>query len=191
MARRDIPEINAGSMADIAFLLLVFFLVATTMDTDMGLIRILPQPIPEDVEPPEIRERNIMVVLINRSNQIMVEGEVIDIRDLRTLTTEFLTNPYNSDDLPEKREKDIEFLGEVPVTKGVISLQTDRATSYELFIAVLNELTAAGNEIKDKLGRKYFDMPYEDLPKDKRDAILEAAPCIISEAEPKDIGGNR
>lgn len=191
MARREVPQINAGSMADIAFLLLVFFLVATTMDTDLGLIRILPQPIPDDTEPPEIRERNILVVLINRNNQIMVEGDIIDIKDLRTLTTEFLTNPYNSDDLPEKKEKYIEFLGEVQVTKGVISLQTDRATSYELFIAVLNELTAAGNEIRDKLSRKYFNMPYEDIPSDKREAILDAAPCIISEAEPKNIGGNQ
>ena len=98
MARREIQEINAGSMADIAFLLLIFFLVSTTMDTDMGIIRRLP-PMPDQDQPKDdkvdVKERNIFVVLVNRDNQLLVEGEVMNIKDLRDAAKEFIVNPFN------------------------------------------------------------------------------------------------
>ena len=97
-------EINAGSMADIAFLLLIFFLVTTTMDTDAGILRQLPPPIPEDApEPPKVKDRDVYVVLVNRNDLLLVEGNVLDISELREGTKTFLTNPMNAEDLPQKK----------------------------------------------------------------------------------------
>ena len=102
MARRDLQEINAGSMADIAFLLLIFFLVTTTMDQDIGILRQLPPPVPEDMEkPPEVKQRNVYEVLVNSNDQLLVEGQRMDIRDLKAGAIEFYTNPNQSPDLPE------------------------------------------------------------------------------------------
>ncbi|HKK39834.1 MAG TPA: biopolymer transporter ExbD [Cryomorphaceae bacterium] len=100
MARRPLQEINAGSMADIAFLLLIFFLVTTTMDQDIGLLRQLPPPPPEDFNPPPVKERNVYEVLVNSNNQLLVEGERMDIRDLKEGAKMFYTNPNQDPDLP-------------------------------------------------------------------------------------------
>jgi biopolymer transport protein ExbD len=102
--RKIDTEINASSMADIAFLLLVFFLVTTTMDTDYGLARLLPPPPEENVTPPKFKERNVFVVLVNANDQLLVEGELIDISQLREKAKEFIENPLNKEDLPEKVE---------------------------------------------------------------------------------------
>jgi biopolymer transport protein ExbD len=109
MASREVPEINAGSMADIAFLLLIFFLVTTTMDIDTGITRKLPPPV-ENEEDIDIKERNVFKVLVNSSDRLMVEGEQGDIRTLKNDVKEFMTNPNNSEDLPEKETRFIEFL---------------------------------------------------------------------------------
>jgi biopolymer transport protein ExbD len=187
MRRREIPEINAGSMADIAFLLLIFFLVATTMDIDSGIHRVLPQPTPEDFEPPEVKERNVLPVLVNLNDQLMVKGEVTQLSDLKEKVREFLLNVDDDEELPEKRIEEIEFFGEMEVTKGIISLQTDKGTSYKAFVEVLNEITAAGNEIKNEFSLEHFGDRFDELPSDKRKAVLNAVPCVISEAEPKNI----
>ena len=184
MARREIPEINAGSMADIAFLLLIFFLVTTTMDTDQGIIRILS---PEGGDAPEIKMRNVLVVLVNRNNDIMIEGESVSLNKVRSLTKEFLVNDENKENMPEKRLKDIPLIGKYEVTKGIISLQTDRGTSYETFVGVLNEITAAGDEVKDQVAMQYFGKTFNELPKEQKEAVSDAAPAIISEAEPNEI----
>src|SRR6056297_2630817 len=105
MARQNKQEINAGSMADIAFLLLIFFLVTTTMDTDSGLSRQLP-PMPEEEQPKEenkIKERNLLIVLINKQDRLLVNGEQMLVNNLREKTKEFITNPGNSENLPEKK----------------------------------------------------------------------------------------
>ncbi|MBN1118263.1 MAG: biopolymer transporter ExbD [Bacteroidales bacterium] len=187
MARREIPEINAGSMADIAFLLLIFFLVTTTMDTDQGILRKLSPYLPEDQTPPEVRERNIFVVLVNRDNQLLVEGEVMKVDNLKEKTIEFILNPENKTNLPEKKMKLIPILGELEVSKGVISLKSDRGTEYNMFIAVMNELSAALNEVKNNKSLQYFGKALKDLTKEQREAIDDAVPVIISEAEPNRI----
>lgn len=197
MARRDIQEINAGSMADIAFLLLIFFLVATTMDIDSGLSRRLP-PMPEDEEQQddnEIKERNVLIVLVNRDDQLMVEGEVMDIRDLRDKAKEFIANPADDEELPEKVVTEVPLFGAVPISKQVISLQNDKGTTYGMYIQVQNELVAAYNELRNELSLQKFQKKYDDLdlddPKEseKADAIKDIYPLRISEAEPKQIGG--
>jgi biopolymer transport protein ExbD len=196
MAKRDLPEINAGSMADIAFLLLIFFLVATTMDIDSGLSRRLP-PMPEEEQEQdnEIRERNVFIVLVNRNDQLMVEGEFIDIRNLRERAKEFIANPEDKENLPEKEPQEIPLFGTVDVSKQVISLQNDNGTSYGMYLRVQNELVAAYNELRNELAMQKFGVIFEALdpsdPDDESriDAIRDVYPLRISEAEPKNIGG--
>jgi biopolymer transport protein ExbD len=192
--RRELQEINAGSMADIAFQLLIFFLVATTMDTDSGIFRKLP-PMPEEEqkEEKEIKDRNIFVVLVNKDNQLLVENELMDIRNLREAAKEFIANPANKDDLPERVPEEINHFGLIPVTKyHVISLQNDRGTSYGTYIAVQNELTAAYNELRNELSITKFGIRYDDLKEDddRKDAVEDVYPLKISEAVPKNIGGS-
>ncbi len=188
---RPIQEINAGSMADIAFLLLIFFLVTTTMDVDSGIGRRLPPPLTGDEKPPDINERNIFTVLINNRDRLFVEGRPGDIRTLRQQTKEFLSNPRNTEDLPEMIMKTIPELGAVRVPKNaVISLKNDRGTSYKMYIAVQNELTAAVTELRNELALEKFGRRFSELTLEAQiEAIQSAIPIPISEAEPVDIGG--
>ncbi len=187
---KKIPEINSGSMADISFLLLTFFLLTSSINTDMGISRKLPPPIDPSVKPPEIKKRNIFTVLVNANDQLLVNGSLGDISTLKTKTLEFLTNPSSDPNLPEKTIRYIDLLGNIEVSKGVISLQNDRGTSYEMYIKVQNELTAAVNELRNKLSKEKFGKKFEDLKSEaKREAIQKAIPISISEAEPKDVGG--
>lgn len=100
--REGIQEINAGSMADIAFLLLIFFLVTTTMDTDAGILRLLPPVVEEEVDM-QVNKRDVYEVLVNDADMLLVEGEMMDIKDLRAGAKEFMTNPSNDINLPERR----------------------------------------------------------------------------------------
>lgn len=190
---RKLPEYNAASLADIAFMLLIFFLVTTTMDIDSGLERRLPQwvdPSKIDDSPP-IKERNIFVVLVNRDDQLLVESEPTRIEDLKAKTKEFLTNPLDKDNLPEKTVKEINFFGPTEVLTGssVISLRNDIGTSYGTYIKVQNELVAAINELRDELSTQKFGKVFAELDQDRQDAVKEIYPQRISEAEPKKIGG--
>jgi biopolymer transport protein ExbD len=198
MAKREIQEINAGSMADIAFLLLIFFLVATTMDIDTGISRLLP-PMPEEEElndDQEIRERNVFVVLINKDDDLFVEDGFYDVSELKDMTKDFFLNPDNDPKLSEKREITTDYFGTMMVSKGVISLQNDIGTSYGKYIAVQNELAAAVNELRNELCMQRFGRKYEDLdPLNENEAALiedvkKVFPMAISEAEPKKVGGN-
>ncbi|MBN1119009.1 MAG: biopolymer transporter ExbD [Bacteroidales bacterium] len=192
MAKREIQEINAGSMADIAFLLLIFFLVTTTMDTDSGIVRKLP-PMPEEntqQDDVQIKERNIFVVLVNRDNQLLVEGELMNIKDLREATKEFIINPTDDPDLPAKEIKEFPIVGPMEVTaKHVISLRNDRGTSYETYIAVQNELAAAYNELRDEYSLRKWGKKFDDLEADLQEVVEDIYPMKISEAEPKNVGG--
>ena len=189
MGKKSTPGLNTSAMSDISFLLLAFFLMVSNINTDMGIARRLPPPLPPDFTPPEVRERNIFQVKINRNDRILFNKEVGDISLLKQRAKEFLGNPENLPNLPEKQNVEIEFLGTYPVSKGVISLQNDRGTSYDTYFRVQNELTAAINEMRDELSREKFSRPYKDLDQAHMDAIDKAIPVAISEAEPKNTGG--
>ena len=195
MAKEKAPEINAGSMADIAFLLLVFFLVTTTMDSDLGMMRKLPPTLPPDMpKPPPIKDRNVFVVLANANDQLLVEGELMDISELKDAAKEFIENPMNKEGLPEKKQVNVPIFGNRMVSKQVISLQNDNGTSYELYIKVQNELAKAYNELRDELSMEEFGETFEALnesgDKERVKAVKTVYPQRISEAEPKDVGGN-
>lgn len=190
---RPIQEINAGSMADIAFLLLIFFLMVTTMDTEAGLQRRLP-PMPDENQQQDdvmINRRNILVVRINDNDRLFAGGDMMDVSQLKDKAKEFLTNPANDENLPEREDKEIEGFGTFAVSKGVISLQNTRGTSYKAYIDVQNELVKAVNEIRDDFARQNFGRPYNSLDDDKQRIVREAIPQNISEAEPKDTGRGR
>ncbi|MDT8400660.1 MAG: biopolymer transporter ExbD [Bacteroidales bacterium] len=193
MARREVPDIPGGSLADIAFLLLIFFLVTTTMETDTGLMRKLPpiqDPDQEQSDDQQIHERNILVVKVNKDNMLLVEGEIIQIGELKNIAKEFILNPNDAEDLPEKVDKNIPPFGMVRVAKqAVISLQNDYGTTYGVYIAVQNELLAARDEVRNDLAMQTWGIPYDDLSEERMAAVDEYYNAPISEAEPKKIGG--
>ncbi len=191
--KRKVPGMNASSTADISFILLIFFLVTTSMDTDTGLSRRLPQPPEKDQEDAQIdvKERNVLNVRVNAAGALMCNSDLIDIRDLRERAKEFIANPNDLSTLPEKHAKDIDLLGQCYVTdKHVVSVQTDRGTPYAVYFEVQNELVAAYNELRDELSKAKFGRPYEALKEEQKVAIRAYYPQKISEAEPKKYGGN-
>jgi biopolymer transport protein ExbD len=208
MAARETPEVNGGSLADIAFLLLIFFLVTTTMDIDTGITRLLP-PEPEKDQETEVRvnKRNVLVVLLNKSDRLMVGGEEMNRFALKAKTIEFFTNPMNSANLPEMEEKEIQFpvgsssllppdgVWRGKVSKGVISLQNDRSTTYGKYLQIQNELVAAVNELRNNFCNLYFDKDYDELntgnpiEEEIHEGIRQIYKMNISESEPKNIGG--
>ncbi|MBE6342568.1 MAG: biopolymer transporter ExbD [Bacteroidales bacterium] len=186
--KKKVPDLNAGSMADISFLLLIFFLVTTTMDVDSGITRRLPPPVEDPEMDVKVKERNIMNVMINKYDKMLVNGKPGDITTLKDMTKEFITPRPNDEKAPETEVKEIELLGNVMLSKGVVSLKNDRGTSYLMYIKVQNELARAFNEMKDEMSLKYFGQHYTDLTdEDKINAINKAVPVRISEAEPEAI----
>ena len=173
-------EVNAGSMADIAFLLLIFFLVTTTIDIDKGITVKLPPWSNEEVDPTKLNKRNVFSVLVNADNQLLVRGELAEVEELRERTKEFIVNPEKREDLAEKP------------TKAIISLKNDRGTSYETYIQVYNELKAAYNELwTSKLNTLpgYSDAIFNsDLPLEIRRQVRAEIPFVLSEAEPTNFG---
>ena len=190
---KKIPQINASSMADISFLLLIFFLVTTSMDVNQGLARRLPAPVPPDqkVENTDINKRNLMVVKINSANQLMVQGQLLDIKQLRAKAKEFIKNESDDATLPKLVEEDFgEPIGVVKYTKDhVISVQNDVDTQYQAYLDVQNELVAAYNELRDECARQYFHKAYAELDEDQQKQVQKVYPQKISEAEPKNYGG--
>ena len=195
--KRKVPGLNASSTADISFILLIFFLITTSMDTDMGLARRLPQP-PENEEMQQelkIKERNVMEVRINAQGFLWVKDGTAsgysDIRELKTRAKQFIQNENNLSILPEKHPINIPLLGMCALTdKHVISVQTDRGTPYNMYFQVQNELVAAYNELRNELSKQKFGRIYDALSDEQKVAIRTYYPQKISEAEPKNYGGN-
>lgn len=177
MARktRSAPEINAGSMADIAFLLLIFFLVTTQISEDKGVLVKLP---PWSNEPPpelKLNERNVYSVLVNSANQLLVRKQPMQIETLRKNAKVFIMNPEQRPDMAETP------------TKAIISIKTDRGTEYKTYLEVYNELKAAYNELRDEASRRRHNKSFEFITKDQQRAIRAEIPLVISEAEPTDL----
>lgn len=192
MAKRNIQEINAGSMADIAFLLLIFYLVSTTMNVDSGLQRMLPQMADEkNQEANKTKKRNTMLVFLSANDDLMVQNRRMSIGELKDFTKEFILNPNNSEEMPEKEIVNIDLIGEYPVAKGIISLQNDRSTSYDMYIKVQNELVRAYNEARADLASQRLNKKLADLTEEENLAITKAIPQRISEAEPRDMTGGK
>ena len=190
---KKIPAINASSMADISFLLLIFFLVTTSMDVNQGLARRLPAPIPPDakVEDTDINKRNLFVVKINWENKLLVQGQEMDVRQLRAKAKEFIVNAEDAADMPKLFEEDFgEPFGTLKYTKEhVISVQNDAETQYQAYLEVQNELVAAYNELREECAQKYFHTAYTELDEEWQKKIQKIYPQKISEAEPKNYGG--
>ena len=197
MAKRDIPEINAGSMADISFLLLIFFLVATTMDVDTGLQRRLPQIQDEpQQEEQKLYKRNIFQIVINGYDQLLIDDDIAEVEQIRAKVLDFIDN--NGDgSCAHCRGMKNPASSDNP-NKAVVSISNDRSTSYGLYVAVQNEVVGAYNELRDRYAKERFGKSYADLqrvgvesPEDEETAarlkeIKDAYPLNISEAEPVD-----
>lgn len=210
MARRETPEINAGSMADIAFLLLIFFLVTTTMDVDAGISRRLPEKTPDHIKPPVIKKRNVFQVIVNRNNDIMVNADYHKVNEIKELAIKFIDNGGGEGN-------PIKLFGETKGTKctwckgegssessvhpnkAIISIKTDRSTEYGTYIAVQNEIGAAYTFLRDRLAKEKYGQTFTEMVKEdlnnkanpnptlkKRIKEIKAMyPEIITEAESK------
>lgn len=175
--KRMSNEVNAGSMADIAFLLLIFFLVTTTIDVDKGITVKLPPWSEEEPDITKLKKRNVYSVLVNAQNQLLVRGELANIEQLRENAKEFIANPKKMEDMAEKP------------TKAIISLKNDRGTNYETYLEVYNELKAAYRELWDAEAQKLYGTPYSDeMPRAQRKEIKGRIPFVLSEAEPTNFG---
>lgn len=164
MARRSIPEVNAGSMADIAFLLLIFFLVTTTIESNSGITVKLPPKQPADApQPPPVREKNVLVVIVNKNNQLLINNQIKELKDVKTTALEFLDN--NGDGTCAYCKGKRGPLSSDNPDKAVILLRNDRETSYKTYIAVQNELIKAYNELRERERLRLFpnEVSYEQI----------------------------
>lgn len=211
MARRENPEINAGSMADIAFLLLIFFLVTTTMDIDSGVSKKLSEKPPPDYVPPIIKQKNIFEININRNNELLVEGERMEIKDLREAAIVFINNGGGEGKVedgvatgPCDYCNTVRLENEPPASKtssdhpnkAIISVQSDRLTEYGTYLTVQDELLKAYSELRNRLSMTRYNIPFPELEeaykddrqnqelKKKVEDIKISYPQIISDAEP-------
>lgn len=205
MARKS-PEVNAGSMADIAFLLLIFFLVTTTIETDSGINRKLP-PMEDVIDPPIIKERNIFTVVVNKNNDILVEEKPMQLRDVRSAAVKFLDNGGGvGEEACDYCQGERDKSSSDNPDKAIISLKNDRETDYKVYISVQNELVAAYNELRDREfirlypnermtfveANKFYSDPrtspkVKSKLKPKLDVLKKMYPQKLSEAEPSKI----
>lgn len=188
-SKRKVPGINGSSTADIAFILLIFFLITTSMDTDKGLKRRLPPLVPKEEQQNdiEINERNIMQLLVNRRDQIAIQRGTqtvhVNLSELKNKVKEFIVNPKNDPLLPEREVREIPGLGtrEVTIQSYAVSLKNEVETSYQMYISVQNELLKAYNEVWNEMAIKEFGRPYKELPTDKQKMVIDMYPMHISE----------
>ncbi|MCL2435818.1 MAG: biopolymer transporter ExbD [Lentimicrobiaceae bacterium] len=187
MSNRKLAGFNTAQMADISFLLLTFFMMTSSINVQQGIPRRLPPP-SDSKTVVDINKRNVFTVVVNFNDEIFANQEIIPLNQLTLRAKEFLENPYNSPNLPEKEIKLIENLGEYSVSKGVLSLSNDQSTSYNMYVQVQNELQRAVNELRDKVSMQFFGKKYDLLDTALQRAIQRAVPMNISEAPPTNFG---
>ncbi len=174
MAKRKLQEINAGSMADIAFLLLIFFLVTTTMESNYGIRRKLPPPDTETKEkPPVIKKKNVLEIVINGKDQMLIEEEPADVKDVKKIAIDFITNNGKNPNYSDNPQK------------AVISIKHSRETSYKEYISVYNELIAAYNEIRNRYAKQKYGKPFDKLTEEEQKVVKDTYPQKIAESTPK------
>ncbi len=169
-------EVNAGSMADIAFLLLIFFLVTTTIQVDSGVLVRLPPWSEDEPETEKLNKRNVYSVLVNANNELLVRGEPANVDELRENAKNFIMNPNKREDMAETPQK------------AIISLRNDRGTKYKTYLKVYNELKAAYTELRNTESQREFGKDFADLDREDKKVIIAKVPLILSEAEPTDFG---
>lgn len=171
---REEPEVGGAGMADIAFLLLIFFLLVTTIDVDTGIGLQLPPAPEEDQEPPPIKERNLLNILVNAQGQVLLDEEPTPVDQVKQQVKEFITNNGEDPELSESPDK------------AIVSIKTDRATPYNVYIDMLDEVMGAYNEIRNQAAQSRFGVPYEQLEEDSEEQkeIQDMYPKKISIAEP-------
>lgn len=171
---REGAEINGSSMADIAFLLLIFFLVTTTINVDTGIGMVLPPPLDPEIEPPPIRQRNLMNVLVNAQGLILMDEQPVSINEVKDKLIEFIDNPTNNDELSVSPEA------------AIVSLKTQRETPYNIYIAMLDEVMSAYKELRDAASRSNYGVEYAQLKENspQQEQIKDMYPKKISIAEP-------
>lgn len=172
--KREGAEINGSSMADIAFLLLIFFLVTTTINVDTGIGMVLPPPLDPEQEPPPIRERNLMKILVNSQGLVLMDEEPVPITEVRDKLIEFISNPESNEELS------------ISPDAAIVSLKTQRETPYSIYIDMLDEVMGAYKDLRDAASRSNYGVPYDALADDspQQDQIRDMYPKKISIAEP-------
>ncbi len=174
MAKRELQEINSGSMADIAFLLLVFFLLTTTMESNYGIRRKLPpMPQKDTPPPPVIKKKNVLEIVINGQDKMLIEEEPADVKDVKKIAIDFITNNGKN---PESSDNP---------QKAVISIKHARETTYKKYISVYNELIAAYNDIRNRYARQKYGKPFDKLTEDEQKVVKDAYPQKIAESTSK------
>ena len=171
---REEPEIGGAGMADIAFLLLIFFLLVTTIDVDTGIGLQLPPAPEEDQEPPPIKERNLLNILVNARGQVLLDEEPTPVDQVKQKVKDFITNEGENPELSESPDK------------AIVSIKTDRATPYNVYIDMLDEVMGAYAEIRNQAARSQFGVSYEQLEdeSEQKEQIQDMYPKKISIAEP-------
>ncbi len=178
-SRRDSAEIPGSSLADIAFLLLIFFLLVTTIDVDTGIGLVLPPAPDENVEPPPIQEKNILNILVNTQGLVLIDEEPTPIGQVQERVKEFITNNGADPELSDSPDD------------AIVSIKTTRATPYRTYIDMFDEVKGAYLDLRNTAAQSEFGRNYTELEEDSpaQDKIQEMYPEQISIAEPDEGGG--
>ncbi len=187
--KRKIPEINSSSSADVAFLLLIFFLLTASLNKTEGIFRNLPSATSKEVniKKENILKRNLLTLSIDGNNQILMDQQIIDISELKSITKNFIDNPDNKENFPEKIEEEYPLTGKVYATKNhIIALYISENASYETYISVLNKLIESNNELRDDFSKKTLGKSFKNLNYEQKDIVRKIYPQRISEIRVKE-----
>lgn len=183
-SRKTVPGLNTMSTADISFMLLIFFLMTSSMDTDKGLTRQLPPLSPEEAQEQTVslKERNTLKLAITADDNVLLDGKTISMEQLKTRIIEFVSNEKNIETLPEKTVKDVELIGKFAVSdKHVIHIELSPDARYDTYFKVQNQIVNAYGELRDALGRSKFGRPYSRCNDTEKAALRDCYPQHVSE----------